>query len=182
VLDEVKRLVAALRQRWPKTEIVLRGDSGLCEDEVMTWCETQKGVYYLFGLAQNARLLREIVTTQEQAKARCEQTGKAARVFTEFRYATLTTWRAERRVIAKAEHLLDKAHPRFVVTSLPEWEVTWDEQVVWNDARTLYEKLYCARGEREHRIKEQPLDLFADIYSLPKFLLQRVLSISIRPV
>jgi hypothetical protein len=53
---------------------------------------------------------------------------------------------------------------------------------VWNDARTLYEKLYCARGEREHRIKEQPLDLFADIYSLPKFLLQRVLSISIRPV
>jgi hypothetical protein len=55
VLDEVKRLVAALRQCWPKTEIVLRGDSGLCEDEVMTWCETQKGVYYLFGLAQNAR-------------------------------------------------------------------------------------------------------------------------------
>jgi hypothetical protein len=48
------------------------------------------------------------------------------------------------------------------VTSLPEWEVTWDEQVVWNDARTVYEKLYCARGERENRIKEQPLDLFAD--------------------
>jgi hypothetical protein len=89
-------------------------------------------------------------------------TGQAARVFTEFRYATLKTWERERRVIAKAEHLPGKAKPRFVVTSLPEWEVTWDEQVRHNDARTVYEKLYCARGERENRLKEQQLDLFAD--------------------
>jgi hypothetical protein len=52
-------------------------------------------------------------------------TGEAARVFTEFRYATLKTWERARRVIAKAEHLPGKANPRFVVTSLPEWEVTW---------------------------------------------------------
>jgi hypothetical protein len=162
VLDEVKRLVAAIRQRWPQTEIVLRGDSGFCDEAVMTWCEAQTDVHYLFGLAQNVRLVRAIAPQMEQARLRCEITERAARVFHEFRYATLQTWSAERRVIAKAEQLPDKANPRFVVTSLPEWEVTWDQQIVWHDARTVYEKLYCARGEMENRLKEQQLDLFAD--------------------
>jgi Transposase DDE domain group 1 len=161
-LEEVKRIVKAIRKRWPKTEIVVRGDSGFCEDELMTWCEAQSNVYYVLGLAQNARLLRAIEPRQEQAKLRCEISGKAARVFTEFRYATLKSWSRERRVIAKAEHLPGKANPRFVATSLPEWEVTWDEHLIWNDARRVYEKLYCARGEMENRIKEQQLDLFAD--------------------
>jgi hypothetical protein len=161
-LEEVKRIVKAIRKRWPKTEIVVRGDSGFCEEELMTWCEAQSDVYYVLGLAQNARLLRAIERQQEQARLRCEISGKAARVFTEFRYATLKSWSRERRVIAKAEHLPGKGNPRFVVTSLSEWEVTWDEQFVWNDAPRVYEKLYCARGEMENRIKEQQLDLFAD--------------------
>ena len=165
VLDEVKRIVAAIRKRWPKTEIVLRGDSGFCDDEVMQWCETQTDVFYLFGLAGNARLLREIERQTEQAKLRCEVTEQAARVFSEFKYATLKSWACARRVVAKAEYLPGapgKANPRFVVTSLPEWEETWAGELEWNDARTVYEKLYCARGEMENRIKEQQLDLFAD--------------------
>ena len=93
---------------------------------------------------------------------RCEISGRSARVFTEFTYRTLKSWSAERRVIAKAEHLPGKANPRFVVTSLPEWEAPWDEQLIWNDARRVDEQLYCARGEMENRIKEQQLDLFAD--------------------
>jgi Transposase DDE domain group 1 len=161
-LEEVKRLVKAIRQRWPKTEIVVRGDSGFCDNELMTWCEAEPGVEYVLGLAQNLRLLREIERQMEQAKLCCEITGKAARVFTEFQYSTLKSWSAKRRVIAKAEYLPGKANPRFVVTSLPEWEVTWEEEVIWNDARTVYEKQYCARGEMENRIKEQQLDLFAD--------------------
>jgi hypothetical protein len=44
-------------------------------------------------------------------------------------------------------------NPRFVVTSLPAGAI---------DARTLYEDVYCARGEVENRIKEQQLDVFAD--------------------
>lgn len=162
VLEEVKRIVGAIRKRWPKTQIVVRGDSGFCDDELMTWCEAQSDVDYLVGLAQNSRLLQAIRREQEQAKLRCEISGKAARVFKEFSYATRTSWSAKRRVIAKAEHLPGKANPRFVVTSLPEWEVTEDEKLIWNDARTVYEKLYCARGEMENRIKEQQLDLFAD--------------------
>jgi hypothetical protein len=84
------------------------------------------------------------------------QTGKPARVFTEFRYSTRKTkksgWDCERRVVAKAEHIDGKENPRFVVTSLrrEEWE-----------AQALYERLYCARGNMENRIKEQ-FSLFAD--------------------
>ena len=90
MLAEVKRIVSAIRKRWPQTEIVLRGDSGFCDEEVMAWCEQQQDVFYLFGLAQNPRLLREITRQMEQAKLRCEITGQAARVFHQFRYATLT--------------------------------------------------------------------------------------------
>ncbi len=74
-------------------------------------------------------------------------------MFCEFNYQTLDTWSRERRVVAKAEHLAKGENPRFVVTSLSPARA---------DARTLYEDLYCARGDRENRIKEQPLDLFAD--------------------
>ena len=79
-LAEVQRIVAAIRQRWPKTEVVVRGDSGFCADELMSWCETQTDVYYVLGLGQNARLLREIAPQQEQAKLRCEIGGRSARV------------------------------------------------------------------------------------------------------
>jgi hypothetical protein len=83
-------------------------------------------------------------------------------VLTEFRYQTQKTWSCERRVIAKAEHLEKGANPRFIVTSLPEFEVNWKDEVTHLDVRSLYEKIYCARGEMENRIKEQQLDLFAD--------------------
>jgi hypothetical protein len=135
----------------------------LVYDEIkISFARPESAGFFLFGLAQNARLLPSIARQQERAQLQCEITGKAARVFTEFKYATLKSWECARRVIAKAEHLPGKANPRFVVTALPEWEVTWDEQVIHNDARTVYEKLYCARGEMENRLKEQQLDLFAD--------------------
>ena len=53
-VDEVARIVARIRARWPKVRIVLRGDSGFCREELMAWCEAE-GVAYLFGLAPNAR-------------------------------------------------------------------------------------------------------------------------------
>jgi hypothetical protein len=84
------------------------------------------------------------------------QTGKPARVFSEFGYQTKKTnkggWDRERRVVAKAEHIEGKENPRFVVTSLTG--------EAWA-AQTLYEELYCARGDMENRIKEQ-FSLFAD--------------------
>jgi len=82
-----------------------------------------------------------------------EQTGRPARTFRELRYKTQKTWSRERRVVAKAEALIGKSNPRFVVSSLPTEEV---------DSRTLYEDVYCARGDMENRIKEQQLGMFAD--------------------
>jgi len=78
---------------------------------------------------------------------------RAARRFKDFTWSTLDSWSRTRRVIGKAEWTRGEANPRFVVTSLARSE---------HEARHLYEKVYCARGDMENRIKECQLDLFAD--------------------
>jgi hypothetical protein len=150
-VEEVSRMVAQLRERWPEVKIVLRADSGFCREELMGWCEEHQ-VGYLLGLARNQRLAKIIGASMHQARIVHQTTGKAARVFTEFDYRTKKSWSCSRRVVAKAEYLDKGENPRFVVTSLPAAE--WP-------AQGLYEKLYCARGEMENRIKEQ-MCLFAD--------------------
>ena len=150
-LAEVERIVAQIRARWPKTRIVLRADSGFCREELMAWCENHT-VDYVFGLARNARLRRKIGREMQQAKREHQHTGQPARVFTEFFYRTRQSWSRSRRVVAKAEQIEGKENPRYVVTSLAAEN---------RPARELYERLYCARGEMENRIKEQ-LSLFSD--------------------
>ena len=151
-VEEVARIVTRIRARWPKIKILLRADSGFAREELMAWCEAN-GVDYLFGLQRNARLVAEIAAELAEAERRCAESGTAARLFKDFFYTTLKSWSRSRRVVAKAEHLPKGANPRFIVTSLGADEI---------DGRTLYERLYCARGEMENRIKEQQLDLFAD--------------------
>ena len=150
--EELERVIGQIRARWPHVEIVLRADSGFARDALMTWCEAND-VDYVFGLARNTRLEAEIEPELIEAKRLCEESAKPARRFKDFVYRTLDSWSRARRVVGKAEHLPAGANPRFIVTSLDpaQWE-----------ARTLYEDLYCARGEMENRIKEQQLDLFAD--------------------
>ena len=149
---ELERIVARIRQRWPEVRIIVRGDSGFAREELMSWCESHS-VDFVFGLARNARLQRALGGELAQARTLFEESGKAARVFKDFVYRTKKSWSQQRRVVGKAEHLSKGANPRFIVTSLPS--DTWSAQV-------LYEKLYCARGEMENRIKEQQLCLFAD--------------------
>ncbi len=151
-VEELERIVGQIRERWPVVQIVIRGDSGFCREELMVWCESNK-VDYVLGLAKNDRLKKEIEDELAKAKAEYEKTGKEAREFKDFQYQTLTSWSRERRVVGKAEHLAKGANPRFVVTTLRMEDY---------DARRLYEKEYCARGEMENRIKEQQIDLFAD--------------------
>ena len=154
-LAEIRRIVEQIRASWPEVKIVLRGDSGFCRNELMSWCENN-GVDFVFGLARNQRLRKIIGRQMHEATQQWNQTGKPARVFTEFDYRTKKTkkggWDCERRVVAKAEHIDGKENPRFVVTSLRSGD--WP-------ARKLYEELYCARGDMENRIKEQ-FSLFAD--------------------
>ena len=117
----------------------------------MAWCEAHR-IDYLFGLARNERLVGAIAEQLAQAEAESLAQGGPARRFADFSWRTLESWSRERRVVAKAEHLPKGSNPRFVVTSLSAAKI---------DARTLYEQVYCARGEIENRIKEQQLDLFA---------------------
>jgi len=150
-LEEVERIVHRIRRRWPKVQIILRADSGFCREELMAWCEAHH-VDYVFGLARNERLEEEICEALAEAKTQHESSGRPARRFREFPYRTRHSWSRSRRVVAKAEHLPKGSNPRFVVTSLPAEAYA---------AQSLYEQLYCARGEMENRIKEQ-LGLFAD--------------------
>ena len=150
-VGEVERIAGQLRSHWPAVKIILRADSGFCREELMSWCE-QNGVDYVFGLARNRRLEAMLSEALAEAKQKHEATGQPARVFRELRYQTRETWRCERRVVGKAEHLSRGANPRFVVTSLAS--ESWE-------ARALYEELYCQRGEMENRVKEQ-FQLFSD--------------------
>jgi Transposase DDE domain group 1 len=154
-LAEIQRIVAQIRASWPKVKIVLRGDSGFCRNELMSWCENNR-VGFIFGLARNQRLRKVIGQQMHEATLEWNRTGKPARVFTEFAYSTTKTkkggWDRARRVVAKAEHINGKENPRFVVTSLTSQQCK---------SQALYEELYCARGDMENRIKEQ-FSLFAD--------------------
>jgi hypothetical protein len=154
-LQEIQRIVEQIRASWPAVKIILRGDSGFCRNQLMSWCESH-GVDFVLGLARNQKLRRIIGSEMHEATAQWNETGKPARVFSEFSYQVKKTkkggWDRERRVIAKAEHIDGKENPRFVVTSLKSEEWT---------AQPLYEELYCARGDMENRIKEQ-FSLFAD--------------------
>jgi hypothetical protein len=152
VLEEVARIVGQIRRSWPRVRILLRADSGFEQEELMAWCEAND-VHYLFGLQKNVRLVAEIESELARAEAKSRRSGKPARVFKEFQWITRHSWSRKRRVIAKAEFTKNEANPRFIVTSLKRIECK---------PKYLYEKLYCARGDMENRIKECQLDLYAD--------------------
>lgn len=154
-VGEVSRIVRQIREHWPQTHIILRGDGDFSKNDLMSWAESEEGVDHIFGLRKNARLLAAIKGEMKEAERLYKETGEKQRIFSEFMYETLNnTWTRARRIIGKAEHLEKGANPRFVVTSLSAEE--------YPDPQSLYEKDYCGRGDMENRIKEQQLHLFSD--------------------
>jgi hypothetical protein len=151
-LPDIEGVVQRIRQRWPKVQIVLRGDSGFSREELMQWCE-QNNLFYVFGLARNKRLVKRIAKELKKARKRYYQRWQAQKIYKDLRYRTLKSWSRSRRVVAKAEYLAKGENPRFLVTNLAPELI---------EASQLYERLYCARGDMENRIKEQQLYLFAD--------------------
>ena len=145
------RIVGRIRARWPRVRILLRADSGFAREALMAWCEANR-VDFVFGLARNPRLVEELAIDLAWAEEDAARTGQPARRYKDFRWSTLDSWSRRRRVVGKAEWTRGEPNPRFVVTSLKRGEI---------DARTLYERIYCARGDMENRVKECQLDLFA---------------------
>ena len=149
--EEAARLIGRLRARWPRVRVLLRADSGFAREALMAWCEANRADF-VFGLARSARLVEELSIDLAWAEADTARTGQPARRCRDFRWSTLDGWSRRRRVVGKAEWTRGEADPRFIVTSLKPREC---------DPRTLYERIYCARGDMENRIKECQLDLFA---------------------
>ncbi len=141
-------LVKRFREVWSSVKIIFRGDSGFCRHQMFDWCE-RKNVDYITGTAGNARLLKLFKPTMQSAETSFNNTKEKQRIFAEFNYAA-ESWTKKRRIIGKAEHTENGANPRFIVTTLV------------GDPQELYDKMYCARGNMENRIKEQQLDMFAD--------------------
>jgi len=151
----IKLLVHRLRRAWPDTRIIVRGDSGFCRQRLLRWCE-RSGVSYIIGLARNARLEARVRLAELMLADEYETSGTKQRLIDEFSYAA-DSWDTSRRVITRLEHGSQGNNPRFVVTNLE------------GNAVQLYERLYCARGEAENRIKEAQLDLFGTRASCHRF-------------
>ena len=152
----IKLLVDRIRAEWPDVRIIVRGDSGFCRWKLMRWCE-HHSVDYVFGLGRNSILEQRIAPLMDQAEAAFGETGQKQRYFGETDYAA-GTWDRSRRVIMKAERLLEGPNRRFVVTSLDM------------PPQSVYDEGYTPRGDMENRIKEQQLMLFADRTSCHAFL------------
>ncbi len=136
----LRHVIGHIRARWPAVEIVVRGDSHYGRAQAMAWCE-RKGIGYIFGLAGNPVLLRQV--------------AEKVRRYGDFRYAA-RSWNVERRVVARVEAGPQGADSRFIVTNLPGLP------------KALYEKVYCARGQAENLIKAHKLHLASDRTSCTK--------------
>lgn len=151
----LKQLIVTLRQVWPKLRIVVRGDSGFCRPRVLRRLD-RWGVDYVLGLQKNNRLVQHVELAEMALAEQYQVRGTKQRLFGSFQYAA-DSWDKPRRVIARLEHGPQGANPRFIVTSLG------------GDAKHLYDRRYCARGEAENRIKEAQLDLFGRRASSHRF-------------
>lgn len=178
-LEALQKIVAAIRERFGRhTAIIVRGDSGFCRDELMTWIEAQPNLHYVLGLARNRRLEKMLVPAFWETAALLDEemvlaaraagahrpppVAGTARCFAELRYRTLNSWSTQRRVIGKAEITAGENNPRFIVTDITGAEPWAQAHAAFQDGCAMDEKFYCARGQMENRIKEQQMDMFAD--------------------
>lgn len=183
-LEELQRVIGLIRQRWEDTHILLRGDSAYSRDEIISWCEDQEGVDYVFGMASNSQLKMRASDVIAKAKAEYEQrltpiTSLMQELFSpnedltvakelvreslwyrSLTYKTKKSWSRARRVVTKVVYDSQGLKMRFVVTSLVATKFPPGK---------LYTRKYCPRGEMENRIKEQQLELFSDRTSTHSF-------------
>ena len=150
-VEEVARIVGRIRARWPRVRILLRADSGFAREALMAWCEANR-VDFVFGLARNPRLVEELAI--DLAWAEEEADAPASR-----RGASATS--AGRRSTAGRAGGASSARPSGPAARRTRASSSPRSAPAEIDARTLYERVYCARGDMENRIKECQLDLFA---------------------
>jgi hypothetical protein len=153
----LRRLLRAIRANWPKTQIMLRGDSHYCCPEVLDFCRAN-GLDYILGVAPTTTLRKHVEALEACVKARYEAAPKQgkARRYKEF-YDGAASWSRVERIIARVEAGAEGPDTRFVVTNLKK-----------RNARVLYEDCYCRRGQAENHIKSWKTHLAADRTSCTK--------------
>lgn len=146
----LRRLLRAIRANWPRTEILLRGDSHYCGPEVLDW-RRANGVDYILGVAPTSTLRKHILDLEAKTTAMFaagDHSGKVRR-YRKF-YDGAASWSRVERIIARVESGADGANTRFVVTNLKN-----------RNAGAIYEDIYCRRGQAENHIKSWKTHLAA---------------------
>jgi hypothetical protein len=143
----LRRLIARLREAFPKAKFRVRLDGGFASPEVLTFLDDQPRLEYVVNMASNKVLNRLVERAMRKARRLSKESGETEHIYGAFRYKTQKSWKYKRRIIYKAEvtrypNRDAKDNPRFVVTNMkqsPKW---------------LYKNVYCQRGDIENRIKE----------------------------
>jgi hypothetical protein len=140
------RVLGALRGAFPRARFLVRLDGGYATPDVLDFLDAEPGLDYVVAMAENTVLARFAAPAMAQARTLSEASGQTEHVYTDARYAA-GTWAHKRRVVIKAEVVRlpgrdPRDNPRFVITNLRQ------------TPRFLYERVYCARGDIENRIKE----------------------------
>ena len=145
-LGVLRRLLAVLRLAFPGARFLVRLDGGFATPEIFDVLDAEPGLDYVVAMAKNSVLVRHAAVAMATARAQSAESGQTEHVYTDVRYAA-GTWAHARRVVIKAEVVQlagrePQDNPRFVITNLRQ------------TPRFIYERIYCARGDIENRIKE----------------------------
>jgi DDE family transposase len=158
----LSRLIRSIKRRCPDAAIVVRGDSAFAMPRLMARLEALSDelgdVHYVLGLAKNPRLLALAAPLLAEAAAQYATTKRFVRRFTWLSYAA-ETWSRQRDVVLKVEHSERGENPRFLVTTLGEF-----------DAGLIYDRAFCPRGQSENFIKDFKNALAADRLSCHRFV------------
>jgi hypothetical protein len=147
----LRRLVHEIRSHWPRVEILIRTDSHYCAPEVLDFCRAAR-IDFLLGVASTTTLRRHVQTLEASTARRqaSAPSGDKLRRYKEF-HDGAASWTRVERIIARVEASAQGTDTRFVVTNL-----------TGGTARTIYENIYCRRGQAENHIKAWKRHLAAD--------------------
>ena len=159
-LGILKRLLPRLRKAFPKAKLRIRLDAGFTGPELYEFFEAER-MEYVVCMGKNPVLLRFAEPLMAPLREALEAGEDLLPRFGECRYGA-GSWKCQRRVIIKADIALHpgrepKDNPRFIVTNLK------------STPKFIYQKVYCARGDIENRIKELKHGLEIDRTSCSSF-------------
>jgi len=157
IFSLLSRVIARIRQAWPTTRIIVRGDAHFTSPERMEWCHSPSKVQFITGLSGNKRLHGLASHIIDGAQSEFEQTGRSVKHYGELSYQAGSWGRAE-RVIVKAEVTRLGTNIRYVVTNSRHYR-----------PRHIYERGYCSRGKMELYIKDHKSCLRSDLASCSRF-------------